>query len=151
MWHLTLPAATPVDLALQVDAGAGRVDLAGARVGDLGLDVNAADAHVDLTGATVDRLSTSLNAGSLSVLLPDGADIAGSLTVNAGSLQVCAPSGLGLRIHSSTMLASATYPGLARDGDTWESPDYATAAHRAELTVAVNLGSVTFNPMGGCK
>ncbi len=151
VWDLTLPAAIPVDLALEVNAGSGRVGLAGARVGDLGLLVNAADAHVDLTGAAVDRLSTNVNAGSLSIRLPDGADIAGSLTVNAGSLMVCAPSGLGLQIHSSATLASATYAGLARNGDTWESPDYATAAHRAELTVAVNLGSVQFNPMGGCK
>lgn len=151
VWRLTLPTAIAVDVALEIDAGSGRANLGGARVGDLGLVVNAADAHVDLTDATVDRLSANLNAGAMSIRLPAGGDVAGSLTVNAGALRVCAPSGLGLRIRSSATLASATYPGLVRAGDTWESPDYAAAGHRAELSVAVNLGSVQINPMGGCQ
>lgn len=150
-WNLTLPAATAVDVALEVDGGTGRMVLSGARVGALGITARAADAHVDLTGATVDHLSTSLEAGSLSVRLAADADIAGSLTVNAGALDVCAPSGLGVRIHSSATLASATYPGLARNRDTWESPGYQSAAHHAELTVTATLGSVQFNPMGGCQ
>lgn len=151
VWRLTLPTTNAVDVAVEVDAGTGRIDLAGARVGELSLAANAADAHADLTAAIVDRLSAKLNAGAMSIRLPAADDVSGALTVNAGSLRICAPSSLGLRIHSSATLASATYPGLVRSGDTWESPDYATAAHHAELTVAVNLGSLELNPMGGCQ
>ena len=71
--------------------------------------------------------------------------------MSAGAAQVCAPEGMGLRVRTQSALASITTPGLVRVGDAWESPDYATAAHHADVTVAVNVGSVDVNPEGGCK
>jgi hypothetical protein len=150
-WHLAIPSAVASDLALEVDAGAGRLNLAGAQLGSLSMTADAAEVHADLRGASVNRITANLNAGALGISLPDGSEVTGSLTVNAGSLTVCAPAGLGLRIHSDVTLGSSRYPGLVSSGGAWESPDYATAAHHAQLTVEVNAGSIELNPTGGCQ
>jgi hypothetical protein len=151
VWRLSLPTANTLDLAAEVNAGRGRFDLAGARLGNLRLTVNAGEAQVDLAGATVDRLSTSVNAAKVSLELPATGDLGANLTVNAGALTVCAPDELGLRIHDQVVLGSTTYAGLVRVGDAWETPGYSMANHRADVTISVNVGSVDVNPLGGCK
>lgn len=150
-WRLALPTGTALDLDAEVNAGTGRFDLAGARIGSLRLVVNAGEANVDLTGATVSRLSTSVNAAAVSLRLPAGGDFSGDLEVNAGSLTVCSTNDLGLRIHEDTTLGHVDYVGFVRNGDGWESPAYAFARHHADLTISASVGSVKINPTGGCK
>lgn len=151
VWRLSLPTATTLDLAAEVNAGRGRFDLAGARLGNLRLTVNAGEAQVDLAGATLASLSADVNAAKVSLELPATGDFGADLTVNAGALTVCAPDELGLRIHDQLVLGSATYAGLVRVGDAWETPGYSMADHRADVIISVNVGSVDVNPMGGCK
>ncbi len=150
-WRLTLPAATSIDLTAEVDAGRGRFDLAGAQLGTVQLAVNAGDARVDLGSATVGHLSMTVNAASATLLLPATGVSSASLSVNAGSLRICSASALGVRIHATDALASTTFTGLVHDGDAWRSPGYATADSHADLTVSATLGSVDFNPAGGCE
>ena len=151
VWRLSLPTANTLDLRAEVNAGRGRFDLAGTRLGNVWLTVNAGEARVDLTGATVARLSTSVNAARVSLQLPATGDFDADLVVNAGALTICAPSDLGLRIHQSVVLGATKYTGFVHSGDAWESPGYSTASHHADVTVAVNVGSVDINPIGGCK
>ena len=148
---ITLPADSTLDLAAEVNAGRGRFDLAGARLGDVQLDVNAGDVQVDLTGATLGRLSMDVNAAAASVRLPATGDFEADFAVNAAELNVCAPADLGLRIHQDVVLGDTTYSGLVRNGDTWETPGYAMATSHADVTISVNVGSVDVNPEGGCK
>jgi len=151
VWRLSLPVASTLDLAAEINAGRGRFDMAGAQLGNVRLTVNAGDARVDLTQATVAHLSMSVNAASASLRLPATQDVGADLSVNAGSLKVCAASEVGLRIHQSAMLGSANYAGLVRNGDVWESPGYSMANHHADVTITANVGSVDVNPMGGCQ
>jgi hypothetical protein len=151
VWQISLPTATTLDLAAEVNAGHGRFDLAGARLGGVDLAVNAGEAEVDLAGATLARLSTRVNAAKVRLSLPATGDVGVDLVVNAGALKVCAPGDLGLRIHEQVVLGSTTYAGLVRVGDAWETPGYALANHRADVTISVNVGSVDVNPLGGCK
>ena len=88
-----------------MNAGLGRIDLPGARIGNLDLTTNAGMTSADLTGTSLASLSGTVNAGLLAVSLPADADVVGSLKVNAGELQVCIPSGLGVRIHRSGALS----------------------------------------------
>ncbi len=151
VWRLTLPTSRIDRLNLDVNSGEAAIELAGAQVGALELRTSAADAVVSLGDASVDSLSAVLNAGVLSIDLPAGHDLTGSLEANVGSLKVCVPGGLGVRVDDSGSLKSSSYRGLVQNGGVWQSPDYALAAHRADLSVRVNLGSVEFNPIGGCK
>ena len=150
VWKLGLPTASTLDLAVEVDAGRGRLDLAGARLEDVRLIVNAGDVDLDLASATLASLSATVNGGAASLVLP-AQDFGADLSVNAGALRICAPDDLGLRIRQQGVMTATTYTGLQRSGDTWESPGYATAIHHADVTISANVASVDVNPMGGCK
>ena len=65
--------------------------------------------------------------------------------------QLCAPPDLGLQIRETSALGSTSLDGLVRDGSVWQSPNYESAVHRADLDVSVNLGNLDLNPIGGCK
>ncbi len=150
-WNLTLPTSAIEDLSFVVNAGVGRIGLAGAQIGSLELTTNAAQTSVDLSEASVGSLSGKVNAGLLAFHLSATTDFVGSMDVNAGALQVCIPGGLGLRVHHSGVLNGITVNGLHQSGADWQNPDYASAAHHADLNIDVNLGSVEINPIGGCK
>jgi hypothetical protein len=151
VWRLSLPTTPIANLDLAVNAGEARIDLAGATVESLGLTTNAARSTVDLTAATAGFLHASVNAGELRLTLPADHDVSGVLTVNAGSAGLCIPDGVGVRLESSGALGATDREGLVERGGAWESPDYASAAHHADLTVSVNLGNFELDPQGGCK
>ncbi len=150
-YDVALPTGNPINLGTEVHGGQARLALAGARLGSADLVVDAGALHVDLTGATLDRLTLDLNAGAASVTLPAGDSFAADLRANAGSLEVCAPDGLGLRVLSTTTLGSLRANGLIRSGDAWETPGYEAAPFKADLSVQTSVGSITINPVGGCK
>jgi hypothetical protein len=151
VWRLSLPTSRIDGLSIDVNAGEGDISLEGADVGELDLTMNAGQTTVDLTGTTLTSISGTVNAGELSITLPSEVDVTGSAVVNAGELDVCVPDGVGLRIRHTSELASTTYRGEDQDGKEWQTPGYASAAHRTDLTVTVNFGSVNINPTGGCK
>jgi hypothetical protein len=151
VWRLTLPTSTIDDLSLVVNAGEGDIDLAGADLGRLDLTTNAGRTTVGLAEASLTKLSGTVNAGMLSLDLPSAADVTGSVVINAGALQVCTPAGVGLRIHQTSVLGATSINGQEQSGRDWQSPDYASAAHRTDLTITTNFGNVEVNPIGGCK
>jgi hypothetical protein len=121
-WRVALPVASTLDLTAEINAGRGRFDMAGARLGDVELVVNAGQARVDLTEATLTRLSTHVNAAKVSLLLPAAQDLSADLSVNAGALSICVPSDLGLRIRSDGVLGDTDFAGLVLGDNVWESP-----------------------------
>ena len=149
-WDLTLPTSELDRLALVVTAGHGQISLPGARIGQLALTANAAEMVVDASGASVSDVSAVVNAGALRLTLPGTSDLTGSLRVGAGDIRICAPAGLGLRITSKGVGEAVTVNGLQQHGSEWQSSDYATATHRAELTVSATFGAVEIDPIGGC-
>jgi hypothetical protein len=150
-WSLTLPTTAVEDLSVSVSAGEGRIGLPGAQIGHLDVTTSAAQTTVDLSGASVARLSGSVNAGMLSFRLPAAADVLGSMAVNAGALEVCVPSELGLRVRHAGALSGFSVNGLHQKGTDWQSSNYVSAAHRADLDIEINLGNVKINPIGGCR
>jgi hypothetical protein len=150
-WRLTLPTTPLDDLSFVVNAGKGRIGLAGASVGHLTVTTNAAETTVDLSGTAVRSLSADVNAGKLTFRLGPVADIVGSMDVNAAKLELCVPNELGVRIRHTGALSGLTVDGRGQTGADWQSSNYTSAAHRADLTIDVNLGNVAINAIGGCK
>jgi len=150
-WDLTLPTSNLDGLSLVVLAGHAGIDLPGAQIGRLALTVNAAEMVVDASAASVADLSAAVNVGSLSIRLPSAGDLVGSLRVGAGEIQICAPAGLGLRVTSNGTAESVSVDGAQQHGPVWQSPDYATATHRADLRVSATFGAIDIDPIGGCK
>ena len=144
--------ASIASLELVVTTGDGHVDLADARLGDVALTANAGRAVVDASGAASLRSVTgAVNVGAMSLDLPATSDFTGSFRVGAGKLDLCTAPGLGLRVTSSNTGGNVSVAGLDIDSGQWESSDYRTAPHRADLTVHVTFGAVDINPIGGCK
>ncbi len=153
-WNLTLPADTTMDLDLTLNAGEGRLVMAGAHLGSTELTVNAGALRLDLRDIEAARtLDGTVNAGSAVVWLPDR-PLEGDITVNAGSLVLCAPAEVGLRLDGgNSPLSSNDFDegGLVRIGDAWETPGFATAAIRIVLDVQANAGSMSLNPRDTCS
>ncbi len=149
-WVAILPTAPALDLIAQVDAGRGTLDLSGATLRTVDLGVDAGDLRADLTGATLDRLSLEANAGSSTLTLPADS-FTGDISASAGSVAVCVPAGLGLRVDQEASLGSIRFNALVRNGDTWTSSQSGATTNIADLRVSASVGSVTFNPEGGCK
>lgn len=150
-WELALPTDVTIDLDAEINAGRGRLDLAGATIGSIAIEVNAGALHLDLAESTVTTLDVNVNAGSATVLLPSASDLDGELDVAVGSIEICAPAGLGIRIHGDAEFGSTEFNGLLRVGDAWETPNLSTATYLADLNVSAQAGSVVVNPAGGCK
>lgn len=153
-WQVTLPADPTVDLDLTLNAGDGRLTLAGAHLAATDITVNAGALRLDLRGVEAARkLDGTVNAGSAIVWLPDR-PLEGDITVNAGSLSICAPADVGLRLVTGTNpLSSNDFEdqGLVRSDDAWETAGFATAPIRIVLEVTANAGSMSLNPQQNCQ
>lgn len=149
-WAVTLPTAVVMDLAVEVSAGRATVDLTDARLGRLDLAINAGDFDLDLTGAVLDRLEIEANAADAAVRLPV-ADFSAEISANAANVDLCIPAGLGVRFSEDLDLGSVSRDDLVRVGNGWQTLDYETAAHRADVSLSINVGSVHIDPAGGCK
>jgi hypothetical protein len=152
-WRITLPREPTIDLGVTLNAGSGRLELAGAHLAGVDVTVNAGSLSLDFREAeAMQSLDGTVNAGSNVTWLPN-LPIRGDLTVNAGSLVICAPEGLGLRLTTGDNPISSNdfdRAGLVKTGDGWETPRYATAAIRTELDVTANAGSLSLNPTQPC-
>ena len=153
IWDVALPSGSTIGLSASVDAGDAHFNLGGANLSSASFSLNAGELHVDMTGARVADLSVSTNVGSASLILGGDASLSGSISTNVGSFDLCSPEGLGLRLRSSESLASTNYgsAGLVRVGDAWQTPNFDSAANKADLSVRISVGSLTLNPAGGCK
>lgn len=152
-WQIALPRSGQTSISSTLDVGDARFRLSDTNLSSAAFTLNLGSLHVDLTGATVGSLTVSTNLGAAWVELDSTSDLAGNLKTNLGSLDVCVPSDLGLRIVSTDSLSSSDFSalGMTRVGDAWQTGNYATATHKANLTVNTSLGSLKVHPAGGCK
>jgi len=153
-WNVSLPQDPLLDVSVTINAGTGSLGFAGAHVGTLSFQGNAGSATIDLSAvASARRVSVQFNAGSAKVSLPS-ATLTGDFQVNAGSISFCVPEGVGLRLTADqNITASNNYAdaGLAKNGNAWESANYASAANHIDLTTNANAGGFTLNPKEGCR
>jgi hypothetical protein len=152
-WQVALPPSSQVSLSSTLDFGDARYHLSQGNLSSAAFTLNLGSLHVDLTGASVANLTVSTNLGSAWVELGGSSDLSGNLKTNLGSLEVCAPPDLGLQITSTGNLSSNDFSGMGMSqvGGVWQTSNYATAAHKANLTVNTSLGSLKLHPAGGCK
>ncbi len=152
-WQISLPQGAPINLNATLDLGDARFNLASANLSSAHFSLNMGTLHVDLSGATVGTMAVSTNLGAAYVTLDGSSDLTGDLKTNLGSLDVCVPAGLGVQVSGSDSLSSSDFgdAGLVKIDGLWKTPNYDTAAHRANLTFDTSLGSLKFHPAGGCK
>ncbi|HEX5014100.1 MAG TPA: DUF5668 domain-containing protein [Candidatus Limnocylindrales bacterium] len=123
-WTVGLSGDIPLDLRVETGAARGDLDLSDLRVRSLELK----------TGASETRIRLPRRAGATSVRAQTG----------AAALVVEVPADVAVRIRSrmtlgTTDIDEARFP---REGDGYASPDYATAANRADIEVSGGVGSI---------
>lgn len=150
-WTISLPTSSIGRLALDLNAGRATVALPGANIEVLAVTANGAEIEIDATEATLRDLSGTLNFGRMSVKLPSETSLTGAFRIAAGELLLCSRPGYGLRVDIIGAARDVRVGGLRYDERIWESDEYATAQHRADISVRVNFGALAIDPIGGCK
>ncbi len=112
---------------------------------ELTVKTGASDAQVDLTNLQVRRLEVDVGASRLSLLLPAKAGTT-EAEVKAGAAQVSVtiPQGVAARITAETAVGSLNVDTsrFLKVGNRYESPGFATATNRVDLTVKSGVASI---------
>jgi hypothetical protein len=126
-WEIHLNRDVPISLKIDSGASASILDLSDLKVTDLDID----------TGASSTEVTLPASAGNTRVDIDTG----------ASSLKLTIPAGVAASIRTKTGLSSVNvasrFPHMG-DG-TYQSPDYATATNRADITINAGVGSVDIN------
>ena len=150
-WELTLPASGIANLSLNLNATRSYLDLAGARIDALDVTANASDVVLNLAGSSIRDHDAFVNTGVLSIHLGGGSDFSSYIRVNAGEVQVCAPPELGLQVSNRGHFRQLTVGGAPQSGLNWQSLNYESAPYHADIEFRTELGTVSINPIGGCR
>lgn len=112
----------------------------------LDLETGASEATIDLSRTQTSRLDLRTGASSVDLILPAAAGrTAVTIEGGAGSVTVRVPDGVAARIEGGAVVGhmavdEARFP---RAASGWQSPDYDTAANRADLRVSFGAGEVS--------
>jgi hypothetical protein len=103
---------------------------------------------LDLTGMAVTRVSADTGGGNVDVVLPDNASgLNVKASTGAGNVVVLVPGGIAARIRTATGLGKVIMDSRfsKMDSNTYQSPDYDSAANRVEIMVNSGAGNVSVN------
>lgn len=145
----TLPTDPQLDVTVTQRFGALTVNLGGAHVQGLKVATDFSDSQIDLSSATVKgQFDFRSSFGSADLAMPAG-PIQGRARSDFGSLTVCLPASVPAQVTANSSFGSVSVSGLTRNGDVWQSSDYASATDRITLDVRADFGSVSVT-RGGC-
>jgi hypothetical protein len=167
--HLSLSRSVPIDLALDLGATKGALDLGGLNLLSLRLDSGASDMRLDFSTPNRSRMrafdvqagAASLEAKNLananastihvesgvgSVDLDFGGDWTGDMTVNAevalGKLTLHLPRDVGVRVEVEKFLASFDQQGLEKRGGAYYSTNWDSARYHLRLHAETAVGGI---------
>ncbi len=113
---------------------------------NLRLDVNTGvgETVLNLRNLQVSSLDVNSGVGRVQVELPEQGIYRARIDGGVGELDIRIPQNVAVRLEAKTGLGGLEIPnGLLKQGDSrYESPDYATAAHKVDLEVSGGVGRV---------
>lgn len=113
---------------------------------NLELHTGASETELNLGELSVDELRVETGASATRITLPEQAGFTrATIKAGAASVEIQLPQGVAGRIHVESGLAGIkvdTRRFLPRGDKDYESPDYAGAANRAEISIETGVGSV---------
>ncbi len=138
------------DITAHSDGGNVKLNLAGMAVTRVSADTGGGNMDVILPDNTA-NLNVTAKTGAGNVTVEIGSGITGSNTINAssgaGNVVVRLPDGIAARIHATSGMGKAIVdPRFSKiDDNTYQSPDYDSAADKVEITVNSGAGNVSVN------
>lgn len=122
LWELNLGRQVPMRLNLDTGAGSSRIDLTDVQVTDLRVHTGVGEVILTVPGR-----------GAFSAVVEGG----------IGQVTVKIPRGMAARVRVQTGIGGQQVSGdFDRQGDTYTTPDYATASDRVDLDVKGGIGEV---------
>jgi hypothetical protein len=147
-WQIHLNPDVPSEITAHSDGGNMELDLSSLAVSCLSADTGGGNLDVTLPDKAVD-LNVIAKTGAGNVTVDIGSATRGSSVINAssgaGSVIVRVPDGLAARIHPASGMGKVIVnPRFSKlDVNTYQSPDYETAADRVEITIKSGAGNVS--------
>ena len=115
---------------------------------DITAHSDGGNVKLDLAGMAITRVSADTGGGNMDVVLPDNAaNLSVAAKTGAGNVAVHVPSGLAVKVHATSGLGKVIVdPRFSKtDANTYQSPDYDSAANKVEITASSGAGNVSVN------
>jgi CubicO group peptidase (beta-lactamase class C family) len=122
-WGLRLYDEVPMDLSVDVGAGASDLQLAGLSLTGLDVSLGAGESTVDLSGDWVRDLDVTINAG-------------------AGDISVRLPGNVGARVEVEVGVGAIEAPGLTQDGDVYINAAYGVSEVTLQVYMKAGVGQI---------
>lgn len=116
---------------------------------DLTLDVGAGDINLDLSAYKLESLRYNAGAASSTIVLGDKSpQTSVILKAGAASTTVEVPKAAGVRVTATTGIGSTNLGslGYSKEGRTYTSPNYDTAASKIDIEFTGGVGSFNLEP-----
>jgi len=125
-WQLHFANDVPLDLALDMGAGQGNLNLEGLDLTNLKVNLGAGQMQVDLRGARKNNLDADIEGG-------------------VGQGTILLPEDVGVRVHAEGGIGTISTHGLKRDGDDYVNDALGTSPVTIRLTVQGGVGEIDLN------
>jgi hypothetical protein len=128
VWDLKLTPATP--MRLTIEAGVG-------------------ESTLDLTRLKLTDLDLKTGIGSTTLTLPRQGHVQAHVEGGVGNTTIRIPPGVAVRIALEAGIGKVEVLGTyQRQGDTYISPGFDSAANRVDLTASSGIGTITIQQIG---
>jgi hypothetical protein len=122
-WSLRLYDGVPMDLSVDLGAGAGNLKLAGLSLTGLDVSLGAGDYRLDLSGDWAHDLDVSMNTG-------------------AANISLKLPSGVGVRVEVEPGPNMVNATGLTQDGNVYTNAAYGLSDVAIEIDLEAGIGRI---------
>jgi len=149
-WQIHLNPTVSSEITAHSDGGNVKLNLAGMAVTCVSADTGGGNMEVVLPDNAA-NLNVIVQTGAGNVAVESGSVLLGSNLINAksgaGDVDVRIPSGVAARIHATTGVGVAIMdPRFSKiDKNTYQSPDFDSAANRVEITIQSGAGNLSVN------
>jgi hypothetical protein len=122
-WDLRLSDEVPMDLSVEMGAGASNLQLSGLQLTRLDFSQGAGESTVDLSGDWLRDLDVSIDAG-------------------AADITVRLPSDVGVRVEVGSGPHTINATGLFKDGNVYTNAAYDDSDVTVEVDLEVGIGNI---------
>ncbi len=148
-WQVGISPHVLAALTLETVAGVTHLDLQDLQLSELTATTNAAETEMLLPGGDYDATLVN-NATSTEITLPGDGRQTIDLQVNAGAVTLHLPPGVAARVEVEQSLGGFTVHDAALQPvegqeNVWQTAGYASATDQLDLTIQINVGSVTID------
>lgn len=122
-WALRLNDQVPMDLRVEIGAGASELRLAGLSLTGLDITLGAGESMIDLSGDWARDLNVIINAG-------------------AGDITVRLPSDVGIRVKADVGVGTIEAPGLTQTGNIYTNAAYGESEMTLQVDIDAGVGQL---------